>query len=143
MSQNKKTKFYIAGSFRYVELINNLSDMLELSSFVRTYNWAVNERADSIKTLHKIANEELQGVEQADFLVFIFPSGKGSNIEFGIATALKKRIYILDVNNEIENFDLTSTFYFLDNVKSFKGSLDNFAKFIVDSETSNSSPYIK
>lgn len=135
MSQNIHTKFYIAGSFRYTELINNLSDMLEDSSFVRTYNWTLNKRADSIGTLRKIANEELQGVELADFLVFIFPSGKGSNVEFGIATALKKRIYILDVNNEIDNFDLTSTFYFLDNVKSFKGSLDDFAKFILKCET--------
>ncbi|MDC2805888.1 nucleoside 2-deoxyribosyltransferase [Leuconostoc suionicum] len=136
MSQNNNTKFYIAGSFRYSKLINNLSDILESLSFVRTYDWTVNEKADSIEKLHEIANEELQGVEQADFLVFIFPSGKGANIELGIATALKKRIYILDIENEIENFDLTSTFYFLDNVKTFKGGLDDFAKFIVDCETS-------
>ncbi|WP_394455172.1 group-specific protein [Leuconostoc suionicum] len=102
---------------------------------MRTYNWTVNKKADSIKKLREIANDELQGVEQADFLVFIFPSGKGANIEFGIATALKKRIYILDVNNEIENFNLTSTFYFMDNVKSFKGNQDDFAKFIIDCET--------
>ncbi|MBD9364688.1 group-specific protein [Leuconostoc mesenteroides] len=136
MSQNNNTKFYIAGSFRYSKLINNLSDILESLSFVRTYDWTVNEKAVSIEKLHEIANEELQGVEQADFLVFIFPSGKGANIELGIATALKKRIYILDIENEIENFDLTSTFYFLDNVKTFKGGLDDFAKFIVDCETS-------
>ncbi|MDC2816131.1 group-specific protein [Leuconostoc suionicum] len=135
MHQNNNTNFYIAGSFRYSKLINNLSDILESLSFVRTYNWTVNKKADSIKKLREIANDELQGVEQADFLVFIFPSGKGANIEFGIATALKKRIYILDVNNEIENFNLTSTFYFMDNVKSFKGSQDDFAKFIIDCET--------
>ncbi|MGX4592599.1 group-specific protein [Leuconostoc sp. JNUCC 76] len=113
MSQNINTKFYMASSFRYSKLINDLSDILENLSFVRTYNWTVNKKAGSIKKLREIANDELQGVEQADFLVFIFPSGKGANIEFGIATALKKRIYILDVNNEIENFNLTSTFYFL------------------------------
>ncbi|MCT4383492.1 group-specific protein [Leuconostoc suionicum] len=135
MSQNNNTKFYIASSFRYSKLINDLSDILENLSFVRTYDWTVNEKADSIEKLHEIANEELQGVEQADFLVFIFPSGKGANIEFGIATALKKRIYILDIENEIENFDLTSTFYFLDNVKIFKGSLDDFTNFIIDCET--------
>ncbi|MGY3743322.1 group-specific protein [Leuconostoc inhae] len=135
MSQNNKTKFSIAGSFKYSRLINNLADRLENQSCMRTYDWTVNKKADSIDRLHRIANEELQGVQQSDFLVFIFPSGKGSNIEFGIATALKKRIYILDVNNEIENFDLTSTFYFLDNVKSFKGNLDDFAKFIIDCET--------
>lgn len=135
MYQNNNTKFYIAGSFRYSKLINDLSDILENLSFVRTYDWTVNEKADSIEKLHEIANEELQGVEQADFLVFIFPSGKGANIELGIATALKKRIYILDIENEIENFDLTSTFYFLDNVKIFKGSQDDFAKFIIDCET--------
>lgn len=134
MSQNNNTKFYIASSFRYSKLINDLSDILENLSFVRTYDWTVNEKADSIEKLHEIANEELQGVEQADFLVFIFPSGKGANIEFGIATALKRRIYILDIENEIENFDLTSTFYFLDNVKIFKGRLDDFAKFIIDCE---------
>lgn len=135
MSQNNSTKFYIAGSFRYSKLINNLANILENSSFVRTYDWTVNKKADSIKKLHEIANKELQGVQLADFLVFIFPSGKGANIEFGIATALKKIIYILDMKNEIENFDLTSTFYFLDNVKIFKGNLDDFAKFIIDCET--------
>lgn len=135
MSQNNNTTFYIAGSFKYSKLINNLADILENLSFVRTYDWTVNKKADSMEKLHEIANKELQGVQQADFLVFIFPSGKGANIEFGIATALKKRIYILDVDNEMENFDLTSTFYFLDNVKSFKGSQDGFAKFIIDCET--------
>ncbi|WP_349515457.1 nucleoside 2-deoxyribosyltransferase [Leuconostoc suionicum] len=134
MSQNNSTKFYIAGSFRYSKLINNLANILEHSSFVRTYDWTVNKKADSIKKLHEIANKELQGIQLADFLVFIFPSGKGANIEFGIATALKKRIYILDMKNEIENFDLTSTFYFLDNVKIFKGSLDDFTNFIIDCE---------
>lgn len=134
MSQNNSTKFYIAGSFRYSKLINNLANILENSSFVRTYDWTVNKKADSIKKLHEIANKELQGIQLADFLVFIFPSGKGANIEFGIATALKKRIYILDMKNEIENFDLTSTFYFLDNVKIFKGSLDDFTNFIIDCE---------
>ncbi|MGO0155134.1 nucleoside 2-deoxyribosyltransferase [Leuconostoc mesenteroides] len=134
MSQNNSTKFYIAGSFRYSKLINNLANILENSSFVHTYDWTVNKKADSIKKLHEIANKELQGIQLADFLVFIFPSGKGANIEFGIATALKKRIYILDMKNEIENFDLTSTFYFLDNVKIFKGSLDDFTNFIIDCE---------
>lgn len=92
MSRNNNTKFYIAGSFKYSKLINDLSDILENLSFVRTYDWTVNEKSDSIERLHGIANEELQGVQQANLLVFIFPSGKGTNIEFGIATPLKKNI---------------------------------------------------
>ncbi|MFT9373986.1 nucleoside 2-deoxyribosyltransferase [Liquorilactobacillus hordei] len=123
-------KFYIAGSFRYVSLINELSARLERLGFTRTYDWTKNGKADSFEKLSKIANKEYEGIMNCDFLIFLFPGGKGANVEFGIATALKKKIYLLDLTNEIQDFEKTSTFYYLDNVYRFAGNVDDFPKFI-------------
>ncbi|MDN2452127.1 group-specific protein [Lactobacillus sp. UCMA15818] len=127
-------KFYIAGSFRYVSLINNLSASLEDLNFTRTYDWAKNKEVDTFRKLQSIANKEYKGISDCDFLIFVFPGGKGANIEFGIATALKKRIYVLDLIDKIHDVKKTCTFYYLDNVCRFDGKIGEFPEFIANQE---------
>ena len=127
-------KFYLAASFKNSPLVNLIATRLRENGWQQTYDWTKNQRAATFADLNKIGQEEYQGVVESDFFVFLFPAGKGANIEFGIATALKKPIYIFDCTNEIEDFAETSTFYFLDNVLRFSGDVQEFVELILENE---------
>ncbi len=43
--------FYIAISFEDAELMNTLTNELEISEFQRTYDWTKNKRASSLEEL--------------------------------------------------------------------------------------------
>lgn len=135
ISGSKKQRFYIASAFKNKNLVNSISNGLINQGYIQTYDWTNNTKASSLQELRNIAKLEFEGVQEADFLIFIFPGGKGANIEFGIASGLKKRIYILDLENSIQNFDITSTFYFLLNVHHFSGNVEKFVEFVIEKET--------
>ncbi|MHA6251690.1 hypothetical protein [Oceanobacillus sp. CAU 1775] len=61
---------------------------------------------------------------EADFIIVLLPAGKGSHIEFGIALAQEKRIYLYSQNDELNNFETTSTFYHLPQVEKCIGTID-------------------
>jgi len=134
MNTSDSKQFYIAGSFKSITLINELSKKLETTGLIRTYDWTKYDKIASLNQLHDIANEEYQGIVTCDFLIFIFPGGKGSNIEFGIATALHKTIYILDTTDKTNDPEETSTFYLMDHVFRFHGTTDTFKEFILNKE---------
>ncbi|VDG22737.1 nucleoside 2-deoxyribosyltransferase [Lactiplantibacillus mudanjiangensis] len=128
---NTTTKaFYIAGSFKMVRLVNTLADKLTSNGFSRTYDWSNNQAQPTLTELHDIAYAEYQGIVACDFFVFVFPGGKGANIEFGIATALNKPIYIFDTTNALEEPESTSTFYLMDHVHRFYGTADEFSDYV-------------
>jgi nucleoside 2-deoxyribosyltransferase len=126
-------KFYVAGSFKNIDLVNDISKRLERLGFVRTYDWTKNKKNEicTLKDLRDIAYEEYAGILNSDFFVFIFPGGKGANIEFGIATASKKPIYVFDTTKEIDSLNKTSTFYQMDHVHSFNKDFQYFIEFII------------
>lgn len=106
----RREKFYIAGSFRKLNTIKRISDVLEDCGCQQTYDWSENPVKSDLKILQTIANKEYQGINDCDLFVFVFPGGKGANVEFGIATALGKPIYIFDTTDQVKNPEKTSTF---------------------------------
>lgn len=127
-------KFYIAASFKEKQTVNYLAEALKSHGLQRTYDWTKNQRTATLSDLTRIGEEEYRGVSESDFLLFIFPAGKGANIEFGIAAGLKKPIYIFDKDGQINDFENTSTFYFLDNVTRCSGDLNEFIDFVLEKE---------
>lgn len=127
-------EYYISGSFKKAPIINEISQTLYLNNFFRTYDWTKNKRASNLKELRKRANKEYEGLAKCDFMIFIFPGGKGSNIEFGIAKVLNKKIYILDSTNEVNLPEKTSTFYHMDNIIKFSGNINDFVNVILKNE---------
>lgn len=127
-------KFYIAGSFRQLALINQLATQLEAAGYTRTFDWGKATDPATLSGLRDIAELEIQGIKDADFLVFVFPGGKGANVEFGVATALQKPIYLLDTTGQLKNPADTCTFYEMDHVKKFHGSTAAFFDFIVKND---------
>ncbi len=117
-------KFYIASSFNNIEKVREVSIRLKDKGFIQTYDWTQNERAATLEDLKEIGEKERIAVLEADFLIVLLPAGKGSHIEFGIALGQGKKIYLFSENDDIDNFETTSTFYHLDNVEKIMGTVE-------------------
>jgi hypothetical protein len=66
----------------------------------------------------------------ADFIIVLLPAGKGSHIEFGIALGQGKRIYLYSANDDVNNFETTSTFYHLSNVEKCVGTIEELIELV-------------
>ncbi|ARP43914.1 nucleoside 2-deoxyribosyltransferase [Geobacillus thermodenitrificans] len=130
-------KFYIASSFKNIDAVRYVSEKLKSKGFIHTYDWTQNERASTIEQLKEIGQREKEAVMEADFLIVLLPAGKGSHIEFGIALGHGKKIYLYSPNDDVNNFETTSTFYHLPEVEKCIGTLEE----LVDIVSVNSKIY--
>ena len=128
-------KFYMASSFSNKQAVRQVSEELKNKGFTHTYDWTKNERASSFEELSKVGNLERNAVIEADFMIVLLPAGKGSHIEFGIALGQGKPIYLYSSDEEVNNFDTTSTFYHLPQVKIVVGTISDLVKTILLNET--------
>jgi nucleoside 2-deoxyribosyltransferase len=117
-------KFYVASSFKNIETVRYVSKELISNGYILTYDWTKNARASTFEELIEIGRQEKNAVMEADFIIILLPAGKGSHIEFGIALGQGKRIYLYSQNEEVNNFETTSTFYHLPQVEKCIGTID-------------------
>ncbi|MHC8514708.1 group-specific protein [Sporosarcina sp. ITBMC105] len=117
-------KFYVASSFQNKEIVRHVSMRLVDKGFIHTYDWTKNGRASTIEELMEIGLQEKNAVLEADFIIVLLPGGKGSHIELGIALGQGKTIYLYSPNDDINNFETTSTFYHLSNIEKCTGTID-------------------
>lgn len=115
-------KFYIASSFKNKHIVRNVSKHLKSRGFIQTYDWTNNERASTYEELKEIGQYEKNAVIEADFIIVLLPAGKGSHIELGIALGRGKKVYIHSSSAGMDNFETTSTFYFLPEVRKLNGT---------------------
>ncbi|NOU83169.1 group-specific protein [Paenibacillus sp. LMG 31459] len=116
-------KFYIASSLKNVESVRQLAVSLKAQGFQHTYDWTTHSNIDSISKLRNIGQEEVAGVMDADVVIVLFPAGKGSHVELGIALGAGKKIYLYSSTNELNELGNTCTFYHVDSVEQQIGSL--------------------
>jgi nucleoside 2-deoxyribosyltransferase len=117
-------KFYVASSFKNIDTVRYVSNELINKGYYQTYDWTKNERASSLEDLQVIGQQEKDAVIEADFIIVLLPAGKGSHIEFGIALGLGKPIYLYSPDEEVNEFETTSTFYHLSEVEICIGTID-------------------
>ncbi|WP_288760561.1 nucleoside 2-deoxyribosyltransferase [uncultured Lacticaseibacillus sp.] len=132
MNKLNAQHFYIAGAFRNVPLVQQIAGQLNDAGATQTFDWTQAQPNADLATLKDIAQMEQRGITSCDFLVFVFPGGKGANIEFGIATALQKPIFIFDTTDTVNNIAETTTFYQMDHVQKYRGTVGGFVNFIAN-----------
>lgn len=116
-------KFYIASSFANKDKVREAASFLKEAGHVQTYDWTANMRACSIAELELYGKLEKKAVLEADFIIVLLPAGKGSHIELGMALGQGKPVYLLSETEELFSFDVTSTFYYLPEVRIVVGEL--------------------
>lgn len=91
-------KFYVASSFKNIDIVRFISMRLVENGFIYTYDWTKNERTSTIEDLKEIGLLEKNAVLDANLVIVLLPAGKGSHIEFGIALGQgKKYIFIRQI----------------------------------------------
>lgn len=121
-------RFYIASSFQNQDMVHYVSQKLIAKGFTHTYDWTKNQRATEHLSLNAIGEQERNAVQSSDIFIMLFPAGKSSHVELGIALGLGKLIYIY--SPEEINLDTASTFYYLDDVNRFSGEIDHFISMV-------------
>ena len=124
-------KFYVASGFANKDKVRHVSERLKSKGFTHTYDWTENKRASTVEALCEIGQQEKKAVLDADFLLVLLPAGKGSHIEFGIALGQGKKIYLYSSNEEVCNYETTSTFYHLPQVEIIIGSINDLVENII------------
>jgi nucleoside 2-deoxyribosyltransferase len=137
MTGVESMKFYIASGLQNKEHVQYVAAHLKASGFSQTYDWTQNDRANSVEKLQEIGEYERNGVLEADFLVLLLPGGKGTHVELGMALANHKRVYLYSPNEDINDFSITSTFYFLKEIHPFIGQLDDFIIMVLEKENTS------
>lgn len=118
-------KFYIASSLKNIENVRQVAGNLKVRGFQQTYDWTTHSNIDSISKLRKIGQEEVSGVLDADVVIVMFPAGKGSHVELGIALGAGKKIYLYSSTNELNVIGNTCAFYHVKSVQQSIGSLED------------------
>ncbi|MCT4784801.1 nucleoside 2-deoxyribosyltransferase [Exiguobacterium aestuarii] len=114
-------RFYVGSSFANIEDVRFIRDQLTAFGHAHTYDWTQNERAASIDALRMIGEEEVTGIQTADFVVILLPGGKGAHVELGIAIGMNKAVFLYDLGDQMMNMEETSTFYHVDAVQRLGG----------------------
>lgn len=123
-------KYYIASSFQNKTIVNKLSQKLNELGYLQTYDWTINDKAETLEQLEKVGREELRGVSNSDFLIVALPGGKGTHVELGIAISQDKPVYIYSQNSNVFDPNNSCTFYHLPNVKIVVGEIAKFIKIL-------------
>ncbi|MCM3280223.1 nucleoside 2-deoxyribosyltransferase [Exiguobacterium sp. MER 193] len=114
-------RFYVGSSFSNIEEVRFIRDHLLAFGHTHTYDWTQNARAASIDALRAIGEEEVAGIQTADFVVILLPGGKGAHVELGIALGTNKPVFLYDLGDQMMNMEETSTFYHVDAVQRLEG----------------------
>lgn len=89
-------KYYIATSLSRMTAHHAVRDALKIFGHEISYDWTLHGSVKSVskERLREVAERELDGVSEADFVVVLLPGGHGTHLELGFAIARGKRIFL-------------------------------------------------
>ncbi|QUP85838.1 group-specific protein [Exiguobacterium sp. PFWT01] len=114
-------RFYVGSSFSNIEEVRFMRNELIALGHTHTYDWTQNERATSIDALRSIGEEEVSGIQSADFVVILLLGGKDAHVELGIALGMNKHVFLYDLGDQMMNMKETSTSYHVNAVQRLEG----------------------
>lgn len=107
-------KYYIATKLENHQAHNNLRDWLTLFRAECTYDWTSHGPVyrHGVDRIREVANLETQGVLDADVVIVLWPGGRGTHVELGMAIAAGKRVFLMSaVDGHHEASPETCAFY--------------------------------
>lgn len=107
-------KYYIASKLENHPAHNLLRDALAVHGHEITYDWTVHGPVyrSGLARVREVAVDETKGVLDADFVVVLWPGGRGTHVELGMAIAAGKPvIFVSDVEAHHEATTETCAFY--------------------------------
>ena len=107
-------KYYIASKLENHAEHNRVRDMLNALGHEITYDWTHHGPVyrSGLDRVREVAQLETQGVLDADFVVVLWPGGRGTHVELGVALAAGKPvIFISAVEDHHAATQETCAFY--------------------------------
>ena len=100
-------KYYIATTLENHAEHNKLRDLLNAAGHQCTYDWTIHGPVyrDGLARIREIAILETQGVLAADYVFVLWPGGRGTHVELGIALATGKKVILV---SDVEGHHLAS-----------------------------------
>lgn len=117
-------KFYVASSFQNINQVRTLTNRLTQMGWQLTYDWTLNERADTAEELQRIGLLEKAAIEDSKLVIIALPGGKGTHVELGLAIAGNKKIILYAPDRKMMDIEFTTTFYHLPEIEKCFGSLE-------------------
>src|SRR5215471_18067866 len=109
-------RFYLATRKDRVPQAEELVTALKAHGWERTFEWSSHE-GEGTEDYAEIAVAELEGVRAADVLIVLFPAGRGTHVEIGIALALGKPVIIHASDRETLDSPYPCVFHYHPGVK--------------------------
>lgn len=121
-------KFYIASKLENADMVKKLAAILKLYKWEQTYDWTTHGsvQSEGQERLIEVAENEIQGVREADVVIVLLPGGRGTHAELGAANILRKPVFIWAETDEFFLLDArTCAFYWNQNVTRVTGDRFN------------------
>jgi nucleoside 2-deoxyribosyltransferase len=85
-------KIYIASKLENFENVHALRDCLRENGHEITYDWTLHGPVygSGLARVREVAEAEAQGVLAADIVIVVWPGGRGTHVEMGMAIAARK-----------------------------------------------------
>lgn len=120
-------KYYIATKLENHAEHNRLDAALKQLGHDITYDWTVHGPVYShgLERVRAVAKAEAEGVRDADVVIVLWPGGRGTHVELGMALSLMKPVlFVSEVNDHHEATPETCAFYHHPCVVLFKSTAD-------------------
>ena len=127
-------KFYIASKLENAEIVKRVAAVLKAAGHEHTYDWTEHGsvQGEGEARLREVAENERQGVLDADMVIVILPGGRGTHAELGMAAAWERPIMICAETDELFQADThTCAFYWLYAVDRIVGPIDTWLEAIL------------
>lgn len=125
-------RYYIATKLENHAEHNRLRDLLDARGHCITYDWTFHGPVfrDGLNRIREVAILEAMGTMNAEVVIMLWPGGRGTHVELGMAIASGSQVHIIsDVEGHHEASSETCAFYHHPAVKMHR-SIDELLEFL-------------